>query len=605
MPDNDLRGGAWRVPPSHYIKQRPATHDIRRPTSIYLTMKDGCRIATDIYLPDDKGTWPTIFVQTPYYRRFALESGARGVEPSPNVARYRDTFVSRGYAVVIVDIRGSGASFGFRDSFRSPKEREDAYEIADWIVAQPWSDGRIGATGISYLGAASDFLASTAHPAVKAIAPLFAVWDTYLDNYYPGGVLLTNLAAVYDRLMVGLDHDQRDVLKEFSYYSDPNYRGPHPVDDDKDGSLCRTAVAEHAANFRMPDFMRKLEFRNDRQASPVTSADISPSTRSPTTRTDVAVLSVSGWMDGAGYANGTISRFLTMPNENKYLLLGPWDHGARINVSTWRAGELPEFDLFAEVLRFFDEHLAGRDTGLREEAPIHYFAVHEEKWKSAQSWPPIPMKETLFLREGHTLANNSGAEGDAVYDVNFETGTGRYTRYERIAAIDSRQYYTDWNGRDANLLNFTGDPLAEAVELSGHCDIELHVKSSASDFALHVYVSEILPDGTSHYVTEGLIRGIHRKEAEPPPHYRTAWSFHSCTREDASPVPVGESQLVRFSTLPISWTFFAGSRIRISIAGADADHCARLPTEGPCRLTILHGGSTASTIALPLRPAVR
>ena len=103
-------------------------------------------------------------------------------------------FVPRGYAVVVVDIRGSGASFGSRDSFRSPREREDAYEYPlDWIVAQPWSNGSLGATGVSYLGAASDFLASTGHPAVKAIAPLFAVWDTYLlNNDYPGGVLLTD-----------------------------------------------------------------------------------------------------------------------------------------------------------------------------------------------------------------------------------------------------------------------------------------------------------------------------------------------------------------------------------------------------------------------------
>jgi len=107
--------------------------------------------------------------------------------------------------VVVVDARGTGASFGTRDSFRSPRERADYKAIADWIVAQPWSDGRIGATGISYLGAACDFLASTGHPAVKAIAPLFAVWDTWADNYYPGGLLIKRLALTYDELMVALD----------------------------------------------------------------------------------------------------------------------------------------------------------------------------------------------------------------------------------------------------------------------------------------------------------------------------------------------------------------------------------------------------------------
>src|SRR5262249_49026748 len=200
-----------------------------------------------LYLPDplpgrappDQGPWPTILIQTPYYRRFAVDAAAAGpVEVSPNVAKYRDTFVPRGYALVVVDVRGTGASFGTRDIFRSPRERDDALEIVEWIVAQPWSNGAIGATGVSYLGAASDFLASTSHPAVKAIAPLFAVWDTYLDNYYPGGILLTNLADVYDRMMAGLDQDKRHFLKDFVYYANPAYAGPHPVDDDADGSDC-------------------------------------------------------------------------------------------------------------------------------------------------------------------------------------------------------------------------------------------------------------------------------------------------------------------------------------------------------------------------------
>src|SRR3546814_11100588 len=65
---------------------------------------------------------------------------------------------------------------------------------------------------VSYLGAASAFMASTGHPAVKAIAPLFAVWNTYVDHYYPGGVLLNKLADSYDEIMIGLDHDRRDLL---------------------------------------------------------------------------------------------------------------------------------------------------------------------------------------------------------------------------------------------------------------------------------------------------------------------------------------------------------------------------------------------------------
>lgn len=250
MGDSDRAGGAWRVSPSDYGERRPATHSTPRPASLYLTMRDGCRLAVDMYVPGGAThhRWPTVLILTPYYRRFKVKEGATGTEPSPNVCRYRDMFVPRGYAVVVVDVRGTGASFGTRDSFRSPREREDYREVLDWIVAQSWSNGAVGSTGISYLGAAGDFLASTGHPAVKAIAPLFAVWDTYADNYYPGGILLKELAQVYDDMMVALDHDDRALLSRFSYYADPNLEGPHPVDDDRDGTACREAVAGHLAS---------------------------------------------------------------------------------------------------------------------------------------------------------------------------------------------------------------------------------------------------------------------------------------------------------------------------------------------------------------------
>jgi uncharacterized protein len=606
MADNDLRGNSWIVPPSRYIQGRPAAYLIQRPRSIYLKMRDGCKIAADIYLPDgdDKGThWPTILIQTPYYRRFAVDPAAKDVEPSPNIAKYRDAFVPRGYAVVIVDVRGTGASFGTRDSFRSPRERDDAYEIADWIIAQPWSNGALGATGISYLGAASDFLASTSHRAVKAIAPLFAVWDTYLDNYYPGGILLTSLADVYEQLMLGLDQDQRDILKQFSYYSDPNFRGPQPVDGDADGSECKAAIAEHAGNFRMPDFMRALAFRNEPLPDyhGLSSSSISPSSYSAGTRDDVAVYSVSGWMDGAGYANGAISRFLTLPSRNKYLLLGPWDHGARINSSRWRAAETPEFDIFAEIVRFFDEHLMGINTGLRNEKPVHYFTVHEERWRAADTWPPFESWTRFFLSESAELSETAGHSAADNYDVDFEIGTGNFTRYERIAAIDSREYYTDWNGRDRAMLNYTSPPLTLNAEITGNCTASLWVSSSATDFALHVYISEIFPDGEAHYVTEGLLRALHRRSSDPPANYQTPCVFRSCTRADAQSMPVDQPQLLRFSLLPVSWTFLAGSRIRLSISGADADHCERILGEYPLRLRFLRGGTDASFVELPLR----
>lgn len=604
MPDRDDLGGAWRVPPSRYLAGRPAEFSVGRPTSVYVTMADGCRLAVDVMLPngDDSRRWPTVLILTPYIRRFELQPGSN-VEPSPNSYRYRDMFVPRGYAVVVVDARGTGASFGTRDSFRSPRERDDYRAIADWIVAQPWSDGAIGATGISYLGAACDFLASTGHKAVKAIAPLFAVWDTWTDNYYPGGMLIKRLALVYDELMLALDHDRRDLRHKFSYFANPALLGPMPVDADRDGSLAREAVKQHLANFRMPDFMTEFKCRDD--ALPYdpgfTSASFSPYNYLDEIPKDVAVYAISGWMDGAGYANGTLSRFLTLPNAERRVMLGPWDHGARVNASPWRDRVEPELPVLGEVLRFFDQHLAGRKTGLENEDPIHYFTVHAEEWRSTTAWPPVKGKREFYTAPGRQLAAARPNDGTTEpCQVDFTLGTGAQTRYERIAGIDATTYYADWPERERRLLGFTTAPLGEALEIAGHPVVSLWLASTEPDAAVFAYLSEVEADGTSRYVTEGVLRAIHRAEAPAPRNYRTTWPWRGFARKDARPMPIGEPQLLHFALLPTAWRFSKGSRLRLSIAGADADHFAQTPHGRPPLLTIHSGGDKASSLELPI-----
>ena len=599
--------GAWRVSPQQYAAQRPAEFAVPEPSSRYLPMRDGCRLAIDVYLPapaESGRRFATIVLFTPYYRRFALKAGGSG-ERAPNIAKLRDYFVPRGYAVVVIDVRGTGASFGTRDSFRSPREREDSKEVVDWIVAQPWSNGVVGATGISYLGAASDFLASTRHPAVKAIAPLFSVWDTYTDNYYPGGILLKSLTQSYDDLMVALDHDRREMLHRFVYYANPDFAGPQPVDEDADGVLVQAAVHEHLGNFRQTEFMPEFRFREDPLPydPDFSSATFSPYSLAAQIPEHIAVLSVSGWMDGAGYMNGAISRYLTLAKNPRHLMLGPWDHGARIDVSPWRETMMAEPVWLAEVLRFFDHYLLGLPTDLDAESPVHYFALHAEQWREASQWPPVADAGALHLRADQTLgaAAGEGLDDHVEHQVDFSIGTGAETRYERIAAINSTQYYTDWQGRTDRMCSFTSAPLACAQELAGHPVAELWVASSERDGALFVYLSEIEADGSERYVTEGLLRLLHRQTAPCPPTYRTTWPFRSFSRAQARPMQPGVFEPVRLALLPTAWRFSAGSRIRVSIAGADKDHCGQVPHGRPPRLSIGTGGDMRSQLVLPLR----
>lgn len=612
MSDRDTTPEAWQLPPSAYLASHPPTYGLpAQPQSIYVTMRDGCRLAVDVYLPQGRAgapapqRVPTIAIFTPYYRRFVTRDA--GVEPSPNCGRYRDFFVPQGYAVVVVDVRGTGASFGMRDALRSPKERDDYHEIAEWIVQQTWSDHTIGATGISYLGAAAVFLASTGHPAVKAIAPLFAVTDIYTDQLYVGGVLSTIWTGRYDELMVALDQDDRPALAKFAYYGNPLFAGPQPVDDDTDGHLLAQALHQHRSNCRLNDLARELPFQHDAVLhDPALTLDTcSPGYYARQIPEEVAIYSISGWYDGAGYSNSAITRFLTLPKHQHRLLLGPWDHGARSNVSPWREQVGSDFPLLAEVLRFFDHHLRGITTGLEQEQPVHFFTIHDEKWQGAAAWPPVADSTRLYPDADGTLSDRPSAAPDRdAYQVDFSVSAGAQTRLERLGAIGVEHYYPDWTERQAQYLHYTGAPLKAPAELSGHVTASLLLTSSESDAAAYVYLTEMLADGSCRYVTEGTLRALHREGFSKSPDYVASWPVNTYDRASAALLVPGEPARLTFALLPVSWTFAAGSRIRLSLAGSDAGHGPQVPHGRPPRLDILRGAN-ATWFDLPLRNVTR
>jgi putative CocE/NonD family hydrolase len=604
MSDRDDKNAAWQVPPSRYLATRPAEFELpSKPLAQYITMRDGCRLAADIYAPQGSNqskTFPALLIFTPYYRRF--ETNGDVPESAPAAARYRDFFVVRGYAVVVVDVRGTGASFGTRDALRSPTERDDYGEVAQWTIEQPWSNGVIGSTGISYVGAAACFLASTGHPAVKAIAPLFGVSDIYSEQLYPGGLLSKVWTGAYDRLMLAMDHDQRDLLRQFSYYADPGLQGPHRVDEDIDGQLLAAAIDEHRSNFSLNDAAPEFTFRDEGMLhdASLTLAACSPYHYLDQIPPNVPIYSVSGWFDGAGYSNGAITRFLTRDNSNDRLLLGAWDHGARTNVSPWREEEAPQFNLLAELLRFFDTHLLGRETGLAHEAPIHYFDVHAEAWQSATSWPLAQDSTRFYLTAGNALAQAPLGQNIDSYQVDFATTTGTQTRYERLGAAGIVDYYPDWTDHSASMLTYETAALARAVSIAGHPVATLRMSIDQGDASIFVYLSEVDAGGRVHYITEGMLRAIHRKTATAPDDYITAWPFRTYHRVDAAPVEKGAVIDYVVPLLPIAWTLAEGGKLQLSIAGADSGHFIPMPYGRPPIFTI-HGGIESSSVDIPVR----
>ena len=137
-------------------------------------MRDGVPLALDLWLPESLGRGgrvPALVMVTRYWRRTELNPPFSLFSFPDDDVRF---FTANGYAVLRVDARGSGASGGVRAYPWSAREREDYREVVDWITAQSWCNGRVGAFGVSYVGTAAEFFASLGHPAVRAVMPMFS-----------------------------------------------------------------------------------------------------------------------------------------------------------------------------------------------------------------------------------------------------------------------------------------------------------------------------------------------------------------------------------------------------------------------------------------------
>jgi putative CocE/NonD family hydrolase len=250
-------------------------------------------------------------------------------------------------------------------------------------------------------------------------------------------------------------------------------------------------------------------------------------------------------------------------------------------------------------LPFFDHYLMGWPTGLEREAPVHYFTMGDERWNAAETWPPTNETRTFYLAQQHRLADESQAYASDLYRASFAFGTGKLTRYERIAGIETQDYYADWHGRDDALLIYTSAPLRAPRVLAGHPLVTLWLEADQLDAAVHVYLEEVETDGRCRYVTEGMLRTLHRKTAPCPASYRAAWPWRKFARADAALLPHGEAVEMTFALLPVGWRFKAGSRVRIAISGADCDHVVQVPHGRPPRLRIHHGAGHPSHLVLP------
>ena len=567
--------------------------------SVYVEMDDGTRLATDYRLPRgyDGIPRPTIITYTRYHRSsrlrfpfnliFSTESG--------NTRRLIDA----GYAVVVVDVRGAGASFGSRPREFFQREVEDYPRIVDWVIAQPWSNGIVGAEGVSYGGTAAELLMLRGHPAVKAIAGQYSLFDAYDDAAFPGGLENTHITTAWGQMLRALDLNQPPP--GVPWLGRLAWAGVRPVDGPDGERLLAQAIEEHRRSYDFSDGLEDIEFRDDRLSGRAVFDGSPASYLSAWKENRTPLLLVSGWLDGA-YQASAFKKLANSNNPDMYLLIGPWDHGPATSIDPCgyrpnaRRGNRSSF-----TLPFYDHYLRDIPNGYEQQPRLRYYMLCGGEWHASQTWPPSAEIRRLYLTGEAlvtTLPGNPGARQHVVDSSETSGPASRWASLVRVPGTGLPTGYGDRTGQSEQLASFTSPPLQQALELAGHPHLKLNLESSEPDGALIAYLEDVAPDGTVRYVTEGVVR-LGSRAADPSPRYEDYGPVRSHLRADFKAMPTGEPVPIELGLLPVAYRFDAGHRIRLSLAGADSDNFGA-PTEKTPVYRIHWGPERPSSLVLPL-----
>lgn len=602
----EVFGGEYLPPPPKY-------GDIAR-RSFYVPMHDGVRIAVDVLLPEDLRDGvrlPAVFIPTRYWRSWDLRFGLDKILGADRLQRM---LVAHGYAVILVDARGSGASFGNRAYPWSPDERQDYVELMDWAVAQPWCDGNLAASGISYSGTAAEFMAMAGHPALKAVLPQFSLYDVYTDIAFPGGVF--NLWFVKNWGHFNRQLDLGQVPDGVGLIGSLLVRGPTPVPppmETESGEArnwgyqaLEQATREHAANVDIYQAALQATFRDDVSSLAGVSVDaFSPHTYvTQAKKSPAAWYSWGGWHDGA-YAGSLLKRFCTVRARHR-AVIGPWNHGGVHDTSPFHepdAKPTPPLGVhYLEQIRFLDHYLKGE--GPPPEPEIRYYTLGEGRWKSSATWPPEGMRPRHFyLHANATLAAAAPEKDESGHDVlrvNQAHGSGEKNRW-RTQILRSDVIMPPRPLPQEGSLSWTSPPLSHDMECTGQPELEVFLDADAADLALFAYLEDVAPDGATRYVSEAPFRLLNRKIAQGPPPYVPQTVYHTFRRADALPLPEGKIASVHFALLPVSYLFHKGHRVRLTLAGNDKDQFTPVPQQGNPVLRIHRDAGHASMLELPVR----
>ena len=571
-------------------------------------MRDGTVLRADVYRPDAPGRFPVLLQRTPYSKY------SRGTE-----AEFR-AMAARGFVVIAQDTRGRYMSDGVA---RPHDEADDGFDTVAWVRSLPYSNGRVGMFGGSYL-ATTQLQAATRQP--EGLVTLFpsSSYASRYDMVFQGGAfylsdgLSWNLGQAMDvrrRVLtpddnrdgaIGLDAESRRLLGaewlwrlplksmnelQLQTYA-PGYR----------------AMLDHPSYDAFWDTFN-IEARHDRFEAPA--------------------YHLTGWYDTL--LTGTIRNFTGLraraasdtARRHQRLIIGPWTH-ARPSAGSTRIGDVdfgPAAGFAADELRsrWFEYWLGrGRPAGFvpaaggapaavpydpEATAPVRIFVMGENVWRDEQEWPLARARATPFYMASGGRANTREGDGALVlapppagqtadrftYDPASPVPTGAAGGYSRRPS-DERA-----NEMRPDVLVYTSTPLDRDLEVTGPVSLTLWIASSARDTDFTAKLVDVFPDGTSRALTDGILRARYRRSKTTP--------------ELLTP---GEPTEITIDLGATSNLFRAGHRIRVDLSSSNFPRFDRNPNTGGtfgedaevrrAEQTVFHDAARPSRLVLPVIP---
>jgi hypothetical protein len=491
---------------SHYEEEKLSkpTYKVKMEHNVPIPMRDGVKLSADIYRPAAEGKFPVILVRTPY-----SNNTLAAIEQSK-------FFAERGYAHVQVDVRGRYDSEGTFYAFRH--EPDDGFDTDEWLGKQPWSNGKIGTMGGSYVGFTQMTQAIRGSRYLVAMAPTVTTLDIYGNWIYTGGAFQYGFALPWGGLFI----DGR-VNQEYQAYDWPEALKHLPI-----------ATADEAVGRRTP------HYRDWVAHSTRDSYWDANSHENQHDKIEVPLLNAGGWYDI--FLKGMLEDDIKIreragtevARKGKRLIVGPWVHG--IGTRSNHRSEAPyqrervDFGAAAEVdmqrvyLRWFDYWLKGIENGADAEPPIQIFVMGENYWRYENEWPLARTRYTTYYFHSQGRANSLHGDGTLsteppkggtatdgfVYDPQNPVPTLGGNNCCRSDIVPMGPFDQRAVERRDDVLVYTSAELQEPLEATGPIQVKLYAATTARDTDWTAKLVDVHPNGFAQNIQDGIVRARYR-----------------------------------------------------------------------------------------------